>query len=387
VAGSSTFQGSPSQAPARRPSQGAAPPAALIQCHDPDNGDRRWRRELEVSPNTSFTELRVVGHRVIYRDSAQIVALDVDDGDVAWRFDPSGRAVTALARDGERLVVSLNRDLLVWLDARDGAWRRGVKVPEHRLLGSHRGQALVALLRPGTSGALLAAVPLEGPGGREPAPPFPTQEPRWTRALSRVPQGLWPVGGRLVVRLDQSRWMLLDQGHGDQLHQEGPGEPLAAALGTAGSQTPFPDQGHQRLAALTWESLRGQRALPEVMGSLLEDQPGPLVFGQRTRQGVVLPLREVAALDPASQEVVWVSALPTDQPLRATVALPSADALLLMTGSHGLVLDRRSGALLAQRWLPAGREGWTDVASQGQGLYVVYGRDPQPRLEAWPLRK
>jgi hypothetical protein len=123
------------------------------------------------------------------------------------------------------------------------------------------------------------------------------------------------------------------------------------------------------------------------MGSLLEDQPGPLVFGQRTRQGVVLPLREVAALDPASQEVVWVSALPTDQPLRATVALPSADALLLMTGSHGLVLDRRSGALLAQRWLPAGREGWTDVASQGQGLYVVYGRDPQPRLEAWPLRK
>lgn len=370
----------------RRLAQGERAASRLLQCHDPSSGERLWRRELSTQGGAS-EGVDVVGERIIYHDSDQVVALEADTGRPAWRFDPAGRLITGVQVDQGRLLVSLNHDLLLWLDARDGGWGRGVQLPDHRLLGSYRGDFVAVQLEAGADGALLVAVPQEGEGGRDPAPPFPFAEPRWGTGLPATPARVSALGEHLVVELNQGGWQLLKARSGELVHAQA-AEPAAreqAPGGARGSQTPFPGQDDARLAALSWDELRRAEGLPLAMETLLEGAQGPWLLGERARQGAVLPMREVTAVDPARLQEAWTAALPTAAPVQRALPLPQAGALLLMAGGQGVVLDLKSGAWLARPALPEGGAGWTDVASQGQGLYVVYGHEAQPRLEGWPL--
>lgn len=352
----------------------------LLRCHDPADGALRWTKKLTGAQDSPRERLLTHQHLVLYQDTAQVRAFDADSGDLTWRFDPNGRAITAAILEGDRLLLSLNHDTLVVLSARDGRWLRAVALPDHRLLGGlrHGNRRDLLALQLSNGQHRLVAIPQDGHGGDAPRPPFPTARERWSVTLEEPPRAATQIGNTVLVDLHGQEALLLNLHNGATLRRAHLAAPTAA-------NTQPPNTDEDRLAATSLAALSRDQGLPAGHW-LAQDQPAALILAHGARQGRWLPLREVSALDPNRWRARWIIALPSGAPLRAATALDDA-RLLLMTGPEGIVVDARTGLRLRRVALPQGRTGWTDVTHDARALYVVYGKDPKARLEAWPLEE
>jgi outer membrane protein assembly factor BamB len=88
------------------------------------DGERLWTRELTtpVTGGTAVTD----SHVVVGTEAAEVVALDRDDGSIAWRAETRGpvRGTPAVAGDSDTTVYAADHDgTLSAFDAADGAVR------------------------------------------------------------------------------------------------------------------------------------------------------------------------------------------------------------------------------------------------------------------------
>lgn len=360
-----------------------------LRCHDPDDGELRWSREIPIQAGLIYDRVHMAGGRVIYQNNQQLVALDASDGDLVWTFDPGRLLIHEAYVSATHTVVSLDQDLLAVLDTDGGQWLSGFSVPRHRLVAqvdSDQHGPLAVVVRvagddPTTDdgGARLLALPLRG-GAPEPTPPFPRPRVAWELPIDVATYNVHLIDGVLIGPMSRGQLWGVDPDDGAVLYQ-------VADSTTARSnnldEDPEP-MGPPELARVSPADLDPAPRMPR--NHLASLAPGEVLLSQGHRDGAVIQMLEVQARDPESFEPLWSLQLSSRSFFRIQQPLRAAHAVLLAGGRFATLVDSRTGRVLWRRTLDKSTHDWTHLATDGRALYLVLGREVEPRLEAIPLK-
>jgi hypothetical protein len=357
-------------------------PQRLVRCLDPATGTQRWSRIVDVPRGLVRDKLHATPWAMIYQSGDRALGFDADTGATLWSFDPGGRAIHAAFVLGDRLYMSTDRETLVTLDAREGTWVTGHKSDGHTLLGVTRGpRGPLAIVRVEEPGPAILALELDSPGTRTPAPPFKAPREAWRLDPDGV-RGFRLVGEQLLAVLPDRIWAV-NATNGETIHDaERTGVPAPKPV------TPS-DMGMRSFPSL--ETGTRNIALRDLSRSGPELPHQGVYFGPRSlvshtaRTGVLLDMVEIDRWDPGTLVRSWRSTRTSTGRVTAIHEVPELDALVVATPKQVALLDMRTGRLLLERRIDPLRSGWTSIATDGRALYVLYGNDPAPRLEALPL--
>ncbi len=114
----------------------AASRNGVVTAYDPDDGDREWRRELDVALSAG----PAVGEGLVVVGGADgdVVALAADDGSERWRVDIDGEVLAPPAIRGDSVVVVTIDGRLTVLSTFDGSerWSLEQQLPPLTLRGA-----------------------------------------------------------------------------------------------------------------------------------------------------------------------------------------------------------------------------------------------------------
>lgn len=362
-----------------------------LRCHDPESGELRWERTIPVPSGFVYDKVHMTKTRVIYQNNQQMLGLELDSGDVAWTFDPGGRIIGETHVMADRVVTSLSHKVLVVLDTKRGHWRRGIDAPDHRLVGAMRSRshglvAMVVLVNDpsfdeGGSKGHLAAVKLDVDGGDEARPPFAGMEKAWELPIETNTYDIHLIGGVLVGHLARGELWGVTPDTGEVLYKA----PDTGKVARFDDEEVESDLGDlDELSYVTPADMAaGQRVSPHHMVVLA---PGSSILSQGHRKGIAMQVLEIHAHDPKDFDRRWGLQLPSHEFFRIQHDLDGLGATLIAGARFIYIVDARSGEVLWRRAFNKERRDWTSVATEGRGLYVVYGREVKPRLEAHAIK-
>lgn len=363
-----------------------------LRCHDPDDGSLKWEQSVPVPPGFVYDRLHLSDDRIIYQNNHQMIGFNASDGEVAWIFDANDWVIGETVLTDGRIVTSLSHEVIAILDARDGHWVRGVEAPNHRLVSAWMRdgvQHAVAVLlnkdrkRKGdASSGRLAAIRMDVDGGREPSKPFAKLTLAWEQPINTNTYDMQLIGGVLVGHLTAGELWGVEPVGGEVLYRTA--DRTRAAVGRPRSAKTKLVAGPEELKRVASTDLNPRLSLSA--DRLLVLAPGQIVLSQGHRRGVVMNMLEVQGLDPASLKTRWRVQVPSQEFFRQQRAMVRHHATLIAGGRFFVIIDTRTGRVLWRKSVQQEQSRWTSVASDGRGLYVVYGQTPEPRLEAYPIR-
>ena len=359
----------------------AEEPQRLIRCLEPRTGAQRWSRVIDVPRGLIRDKVHATPDAAIYQSGDRAVGLDPSNGAALWTFDPANRKIHAAFALGDRFYLSTDRDTLVTLDPRSGAWIAGHGCDGHVLLGVVRGPlGALAIVRLEDPEPAVVALDLSSPGAREPAPPFRAPREVWRLDPEDV-RGFRLVGDVLLAATPHRVWSV-DALTGRTLHDEQRAQVAGVSVRPTGlgmRSFPAPESNTDGIEAALLERPRAR--LPQTQ---LHFGPTSLV-SHAPRTGVLLDMVEIDRWNLGTLERIWRTTRPSTGRVTHVVEMPALGALVIATPRVVTLLDLTTGRLLLERRIDPLRTGWTGIATDGRGLYVLYGNDPAPRLEALPL--
>lgn len=362
-----------------------------LRCHDPDGGALLWEQSIPVPAGFVYDRLHLFDDRIIYQNNHQMIGFDASDGQVVWVFDANDWVIGETVVADGRIVTSLSHEVIAVLNAHNGHWIRGVEAPNHRLINAWRRggveHAVVVLLqnkrRAGdSSSARLAAVRLDVSGGRQPSKPFAKMALAWELPINTNTYDMQLIGGVLVGHLTAGELWGVGPDDGEVLYQVP--DKTRAALGARRDVNKGLVAGPEELNLVNSSDLSLRTALNT--GQLLVLAPGQIILSQGHRTGVAMNMLEIQGLDPTNLKTRWRVQVPSQEFFRQQRALSRHHATLIAGGRFFVIVDTRTGRALWRKSVQQEQSRWTSVASDGRGLYVVYGQTPEPRLEAYPIR-
>lgn len=367
-----------------RTSIDADEPQRLVRCLEPADGKERWSRLLEVPAGLVQDRLHADDAVIIYQSKSRALGLDPRTGRTLWSFDPGGREIGGAQILGDRFYLSTDRETIVTLDASDGEWLAGHGCPDHTLVGVVAGsRGPVAVVRTTGDEQALAGLDLNSAGAEEPRPPFPVPRGVWQREV--VHGGRHRIVAGAVVTVTPTHLWSLDGATGEVLadieRPPGPG-PKAVVSDSLGMRS-FP-AAEPSLASIRATDLR--RAQPELPSAGVRILPSSIVSSVH-RTGFVLEMVEINRWDPRTFDRIWRSTRTGGARVARVQEVPGLGALLVASPKQVALLDLKTGREILRRDIDPLRTGWSSIATDGRGLYVLYGNDPVPRLEALPLRE
>ncbi len=366
-----------------------------LRCHDPESGKLRWEQIIPVPAGFVYDRIHLADDRVIYQNNHHMRGLDMDDGQEVWVFqasDPetgSGWVIGEALVAHDRVLISLSHDSIGVLDAQSGRWIRGIEAPSHRLIGAwdHKKHGLVALavmvsnsLGQESQGKLVA-IRTDVDGGERPGPPFAAQKRAWERDIETNTYDIHMIGDVLIGHLSRGELWGLRPENGEVLYKV-PGTSNAVDFMDLSE---IPDViGPNELAMVSSRDFqRGKGPKKDHMVVLGQNQ---VVLTQGHRKGFAMSLLEVQAHNPRNFKPSWSVQLPSQEFFRFQQPLRDLGATLIAGGRFFVIVDVADGKVLWRRDADPEDQDWTSVSTNGRGLYVVYGRQAQPRLEAYPIR-
>jgi hypothetical protein len=358
----------------------AEEPERLIQCLDPDTGDDKWTRLLPVPGGLIRDEIRTVPGIVMHRSARGVVALDAITGRTVWTFDSGGRAIDRDTVHDGGLFLSLDSDTLVTLDVETGAWLSGHTWSDHTLIGvtSAEGRTVAIVVSGDGQDSELLGLDLRRSGGTAPAPPFPSPPVLW-RAPAE-PDAKYHVVDGVVVGVSVLKLTTFSASEGEVIYDATRRPAREGNAPRDPGMRSFPAD-HPGLSHLDPVDLAPSRRSLLAGGTVVASRG---IYTHQVHEGVMIDVLQIIALRPQDFSPRWTAAW-SSTATRVTVReLPSLAAVLIARPGEVSVLDLDTGRHLARATIDPLRAGWTSVATDGRGLYVLYGHDPVPRLEAVP---
>jgi outer membrane protein assembly factor BamB len=122
-------------------------------------GERLWRVELDARVNAGPAGS---GELLLFGGDAEVIALNKEDGSLAWRAPVTSEVVSLPAQQGETVVVHAIDGNIIGLDANSGRqrWRHSESVPTLSLRGSGNPVIVDDLVLTGTANGKVVALGL-----------------------------------------------------------------------------------------------------------------------------------------------------------------------------------------------------------------------------------
>jgi hypothetical protein len=350
-----------------------------LRCHDPDSGALRWDRSILVSPGFVYDKVHIVRDQVVYQNNQLLMGIDLDSGDELWSFDPGGRIIGATEVREDLVIASLNHKVLAVLDGRSGKWRRGIDIPDHRFVGlatSSEGPVAIVVRRAsGDEPTRVIAVKLDGEGGTAPSPPFAPLETLWVLEIDTPTFDMHVVANVLVGHLSEGEFWGVSVESGEVLYKLPRRAPSSADKNVSSELGDLDEMSHVQRT-----DLQQGRALPK--DQILVMSSRQTLLSQGHRQGLALKLLEIQARAPRDFTRLWTVHLASLEYYRLQRDMPTIEAMFIAGGHFMQIIDTHKGKTLWSRSFTKESATWTSVATEGRGLYLVYGRQSTPRLEA-----